>query len=63
MTQWQHDYGGGRAAQVHPIDDLREHITDGHPCWCGAEENMDGTIVHNSLDGRERYETGERKPS
>jgi hypothetical protein len=61
--QWQRDYGGGRADQVHPIGDLREHITDGRPCWCGATENEDGVIVHDALDEREKFETGERKPS
>lgn len=63
MSQWQLDSGGGRPSQVHPIGDLREHVTDGGSCWCGAAENEDGTIVHNSLDGREAFETGERKPS
>jgi hypothetical protein len=31
-------------------------------CWCRPEDD-DGVIVHNSMDGREKYETGERKAS
>lgn len=49
---------------VEPIDDLIEHDTSGTPCVCGPQERPvkadDGSvgwvIVHNSLDGRERYE-------
>jgi len=43
-----------------PVDDLREHSRTN--CWCAPEDD-DGLIVHNSLDRRELYETGERKPS
>ena len=47
-----------------PHDDLREHITCSvRTCWCRPVENDDGVIVHNSMDGREAFETGERKPS
>ena len=47
-----------------PINDLREHdltIT----CWCRPthDEEEPNVIVHNSMDGREAFETGERKPS
>jgi hypothetical protein len=46
-----------------PSDDLREHITDaGKTCWCHPVEDED-MIVHNSLDGREPFETGERRVS
>lgn len=45
---------------VYPINDLREHSLIG--CWCGATDD-DGVMVHNSLDRREMYERGERKPS
>jgi hypothetical protein len=50
---------------VIPIDDLRPH-KEGPACWCKprVEECEGGDIVvHNSLDGREKFETGERKPS
>ncbi len=49
---------------VVPIDDLREHIEDNDRCWCRPRVEDDGmVIVHNSMDGREKYETGERKPT
>lgn len=48
---------------VFPINDLREHQVDGGDCWCHPVEDEDGVIVHNSMDGREKFETGERKPS
>ena len=49
---------------VVPLNDLREHITDiDVPCWCSPTVNEDGIIIHNSMDGRERFETGERKPT
>ena len=45
---------------VYPVDDLREHsVAD---CWCGPTDD-DGILAHNSLDGREHYERGERKLS
>ena len=51
---------------VHPIDDLRPHILpdsdDDGPCWCQPEDD-DGITIHNSMDRRELYERGERKPS
>ena len=53
---------------VYPFDDLREHVTHDWPttqCWCRPEiHDVDaGTlVVHNSLDQRERYETGELRP-
>ena len=45
---------------VVPVNDLREHITNGE-CWCNPEVNDDGVVVHHSLDQRETYEEG-RKP-
>lgn len=43
------------------LDDL--HRTDGSPCWCNPTiDGESGLVVHNSMDGRESYETGERKP-
>ncbi len=49
---------------VVPIDDLREHSTDSDVvCWCKPVEDEYGVIVHNSMDGREKYEIGERKLS
>lgn len=48
------------AVHVVPLDDLRHHEpTMG--CWCCPveDEGSDGVFVHNALDGRERYESGE----
>ena len=46
---------------VLPLDDLRPHeeLTE---CWCRPRLD-EGVCVHNALDQRESYETGERKPS
>lgn len=48
---------------VIPVDDLREHEM-ASTCWCGPEvdEEFD-LVIHNSMDRREDYETGERKAS
>ena len=45
---------------VYPANDLREHLLIN--CWCGPADD-DGIVVHNSLDGRELYERGNRKVS
>jgi hypothetical protein len=43
-----------------PVDDLRQHkLTN---CWCRPEYD-DGLVIHNSLDQRELYETGDRQLS
>jgi len=50
---------------VVPLDDLREHETNGS-CWCKPtldDEGAEPIWIHNSLDGREAFETGERLPS
>ncbi len=46
--------------QVYPINDLRQHSL--RDCWCRPIDD-EGVSVHNSLDGREIYERGERKLS
>jgi hypothetical protein len=43
---------------VLPVDDLREHCMKN--CWCRPTED-EGVVVHNSVDGREFYERGERR--
>lgn len=50
---------------VVPLNDLREHQTHGS-CWC--KPTLDNTEakpiwIHHAMDGREAFETGERKPS
>lgn len=47
---------------VIPRGDLREH-TSLQTCWCKPVEDEPGRWIHNSMDGREQFETGERKPS
>jgi hypothetical protein len=45
---------------VYPVHDLREHSL--HDCWCGPFDD-EGITVHNTLDGREFHERGERQMS
>jgi hypothetical protein len=56
-----------KSARYHvtPVNDLREHVVDPDiECWCHPAYEEDGRVViHNSLDQRERYETGELKPN
>lgn len=45
---------------VLPLEDCGQHaLVD---CPCRPRED-DGVIIHNSFDGREAFERGERKPS
>ncbi len=50
---------------VYPMNDLREHDTEleRRTCWCNPEydEEFD-VVIHNAMDQREKYETGELKP-
>ena len=47
---------------VYPLNDLRDHVVEGKTCWCDPEYDEEhDVLIHNSLDGREDYETGERK--
>ena len=51
---------------VVPVDDIREHSDHKcrGECWCHpkiVEEGASYIVVHNSADGREAYETGQRK--
>lgn len=45
-----------------PFNDLREHECS-LDCWCKPTplEDEPLVIVHHAMDGRELYETGERK--
>jgi len=52
---------------VYPLTDLREHDLTAD-CWCRPEtkeysDRAGLVVVHNSMDGREAFERGERKPS
>lgn len=50
-----------------PVGDLREHDTASRGmCWCRPrieEAGFGYAVMHNSMDGRELYERGERRPS
>lgn len=55
---------------VIPKNDLREH--EGtlktrrdevrSACWCGADIDEHGVVIHHSMDGREKLETAGAKP-
>jgi hypothetical protein len=45
---------------VYPVNDFRDHSVV--RCWCRPIDD-DGVVVHNSLDGREFFERGERQKS
>lgn len=46
---------------VLPINDLKEHDKNEH-CWCRPVVDEYGNVIHNSMDQRELYETGELLP-
>lgn len=57
---WWSDYMGFVDMQhIYPINDLREHVTSGKPCWCNPTVD-DGVTIHNAMDGREQWETGRK---
>ena len=45
-----------------PLNDLRPHEPE-MKCWCRPEINEDNVAVHHSMDGREDFQSGARKPS
>jgi hypothetical protein len=49
---------------VMPINDLRPHV-DSPDCWCKPtqDDECENVFIHHALDEREKYESGERKPS
>ncbi len=47
-------------AHIIPDGDLREHSIN--ECWCFPTED-EGLLIHHSLDRREDYENGQRKPA
>ena len=61
---WRADANKDRSSQVWPVDDLKPHVVNGGRCWCHPKyDEQDDIVIHNSMDGREKFETGERKPS
>lgn len=51
----------GRLPHVVPVDDLRPHDANAS-CWCRPTKD-DGVWIHHSIDRREEYERGERRPT
>jgi len=58
-----------KTIHTYPRMDIKEHATEGDECWCRPETkevfHSNGVlagwiVVHNSSDGREQYETGQR---
>jgi hypothetical protein len=47
---------------VYPLNDLRDHDLESETCWCQPRtEDLENEVVviHNALDQREKYESGE----
>jgi len=72
MTKWFRTTPEGAQTAVHdpydchviPVDDTKPHETTEN-CWCAPvrDDEPPYALIHNSADGREKFETGERKPS
>ena len=64
MAGWQiSEIDGNGFFHVVPVNDLQEHMDENCPCNPTPDEEMANLIMHNSFDGREAFETGERKMS
>lgn len=61
---WANYIDGGNVHVV-PVSDLKTHVIDvTGECWCHPRierEGLSSILVHNSSDGREKYERGERR--
>jgi len=54
---------GDIVTHVVPLYDSRKHELTAE-CWCEPELDFEYLVaVHHSADGREKFETGERKVS
>lgn len=64
VTIWWYMHQPAEHTPIHilPNHDDGEHFIDDN-CECGAHINEDGNVVHHSFDGREAFETRERKKS
>ena len=59
---WQNIFHGTYYHTV-PVGDLHAHIPS-KECWCDPEVDEEfKLIINQSADQREKFETGERKPS
>lgn len=61
-VQTVHQVPAGIQAHVVPMYDLREHDLHGQ-CWCrpSQDEEDPAVWVHNALDRREDYESGQKE--
>lgn len=64
MTAWEvitsESEAGGDVTHIIPTEDIRDHTLRGD-CWCDPRLDYEYWIaIHNSADGREQFETGER---
>lgn len=53
----------GLGVHVIPVDDLQDHMDEDCPCNPVCDLTLAGAWMHNSFDGREAFEEGERKVS
>lgn len=56
LGEWMVYHEANLPPQVIPLGDLANHDS-GQACWCRPLMDCE-VLVHNSLDGREKYETG-----
>jgi len=64
MRGWTVVDCGNLGVHLIPIGDTHDHMDE--DCACSPNNNdpeMPGVWVHNSFDGREAFEDGERQPS
>ncbi|MBR8228054.1 hypothetical protein KDX05_06980 [Burkholderia vietnamiensis] len=53
----------GDESHIVPVDEIDRHLPILCQCHPVEDEDDPTVIVHNAFDGREKFETGERKPS
>ena len=51
---------GRNWVHVYPLNDLQPHRLDAFRCVCGPRL-VEGIVVHNAFDRRERYEVAPEK--
>lgn len=61
-TGWTYAAVPGLGVHIIPIGDLHDHMDEDCPCMPVFDEELNAWS-HNSFDGREAFDDGERKPS
>jgi hypothetical protein len=52
-----------KSSHIVPVRDMAEHVMKAGTCWCVPRHDPEtNRWVHNSMDRREDYELGIRKP-